>query len=358
MKNILLCFSAWLSLFLLYEVAMAGNNNGPVNFAINGYIRPNTERFAEIAELQKQELDALCQNPDEDQLAQVKDSFDATVKAWARLEFLTFGPLVKDNRAERILFWPDRRGTGLKQVQAALARQDKDVLAAGTLYRKSVALQGLGALEYLLFGTGSQVLAQKTGDYRCRFALSVATNIHNTAVAIYEGWDNQDGFAAVWQSAGPQNSRYRDEKEAQSELVKTLAYGFEMVRDTRLKPITTQNKRAVSHKRGLFWRSNNTFLVVRGNIEGLRDFSSISRLGQILPRESQWIGGSIASEFVNIIETIDRLELPVEKAVYDNQHADVLRYLIIVTRSLQNLFGERLAGAIGLETGFSALDGD
>jgi predicted lipoprotein len=68
---------------------------------------------------------------------------------------IRFGPVTEENRLERILFWPDRKGIGLKQVQAAIAGEDATAADPQTLPGKSVAMQGLGALEFVLFGTGS-----------------------------------------------------------------------------------------------------------------------------------------------------------------------------------------------------------
>ena len=60
----------------------------------------------------------------------------------------------RKTRLERILFWPDRKSIGLKQVQAALAAKDTSITDAGKLKGKSVAVQGLGALEFLLVRDG------------------------------------------------------------------------------------------------------------------------------------------------------------------------------------------------------------
>ena len=59
------------------------------------------------------------------------------------------GHLIEDNRFERVLFFPDRKSTGLKQVQAALAKPEDSVTTMETLKDKSVAMQGLGALEFV-----------------------------------------------------------------------------------------------------------------------------------------------------------------------------------------------------------------
>jgi uncharacterized protein len=48
--------------------------------------------------------------------------------------------VVEENRLERILFFPDRKGTGLKQVQATLAASDETATDVAALSGKSVAM--------------------------------------------------------------------------------------------------------------------------------------------------------------------------------------------------------------------------
>ena len=107
---------------------------------------------------------ALCAAPSQQALDAARQSFGETVDAWSAIEIIRFGPVTEENRLERMLFWPDRKGTGLKQVQAALAAKDATATDAGSLASKSVAMQGLGALEFVLFGTG----AGGTGRRRAR----------------------------------------------------------------------------------------------------------------------------------------------------------------------------------------------
>ena len=49
---------------------------------------------------------------------------------------------------------------------------------------------------------------------------------------------------------------------------------------------------------------------------------------------------------------------PIEKAVTDPEQVQALKYMVVITGSLDHLLGENLAAALGLSFGFSALDGD
>ena len=91
--------------------------------------------------------------------------------------------MTKENRLERILFWPDRKSTGLKQVQRALAEKDATATNPAKLKGKSVAMQGLGALEFVLFGTGAEKLAGPGEDYRCAYGRAIAGNVGTSLTA-------------------------------------------------------------------------------------------------------------------------------------------------------------------------------
>jgi predicted lipoprotein len=47
-----------------------------------------------------------------------------------------------------------------------------------------------------------------------------------------------------------------------------------------------------------------------------------------------------------------------EQAVADQRQLQALKYLVVVTKSLDTLLGQNLAAALGLSVGFSTLDGD
>ena len=112
------------------------------------------------------------------------------------------------------------QGLGLKQVQAVLASQDATAADPATLAGKSVAMQGLGALEFVLFGTGADVLAATGDGFRCRYGAAIAANLDAIAAALQDEWQAPDGFAARWTAPGPENPLYRDRQEALTELSK------------------------------------------------------------------------------------------------------------------------------------------
>ena len=237
--------------------------------AIDGFVRPGYATLHDAASSMAASMKALCSAPSPASLDAARQKFAGLVGAWSQVEMIRFGPVSEGNRLERMLFWPDRKGTGLRQVQAALADKDESVTDPSRLAEKSVALQGLGALEFLLYGTGAETLATDNDPYRCRYGQSVAANVETMSADISAAWNSSDGFASVWAHPGPDNPLYRDGDEAVTELMGVFINGLEIVRDVRLKGFFGKTADADRPKQAIYWRSNQTAASLAANLAGL-----------------------------------------------------------------------------------------
>ncbi len=329
-----------------------------VSLAITEAIRPGFTQYAEETASLKTEVDTLCGMPSEVALETVRGQFKAVVTAWSRIELYRLGPLMTDNRHDKILFWPDRKGIALKQVQAILAEPDWDAFDAETLAGKSVAVQGLGALEYLLFGTDSERLATIEADFRCNYALAISTLLSDTATELSAEWNDPEGFSKRLLAPSAADPDYRSFREVAEALTGVLAHGVEAIRDQRLLPFLGRDGAAPKPKSALFWRSGMTVPSINANFEGLRALLEKSRIAEATAAENLWVGNSAAFEFGNAARAGKVVTQPVEQALADPKQKKALDYMVIVTQSLGTILGENLAAALGLSVGFSSLDGD
>lgn len=344
--------------------ATAGNTQNltsaqVVENAVSGVIQPGYERLAGEAEITHESIAELCAEPTKANLQYARAAFASLVGAFGRIESIRFGPVLKDNRIDRLLFWPDRRGIGLRQVQAAIATGDQTVTAPETLAIKSVALQGLGALEFILYGAGAKDLqAMPTRGFRCRFALAVAARIHQTAKETANDWADDAGISYHLTNPGPKNPLYRNEMEALAELISVFVHGYESIRDVKLAPLTGSNGKAPKPKLAMLRRSSLTFAMLAANFDGLRHLFEVSGIGLLMPKDQQSHAGSALFEFRNAARVISEITLPVMEATKDPSQGGKIRYLAILTRSLQKITVESIVPALGITVGFSALDGD
>ena len=97
------------------------------------------------------------QNPSPAALDAARDAARAALLAWGRIEPLRFGPIIQQQRIERLLFYPDPHGIVAKQISQAArqARCEADI-EPDKLAGASVAVQGFGAVDAVLYGNGAE----------------------------------------------------------------------------------------------------------------------------------------------------------------------------------------------------------
>lgn len=350
-----------LAVFLGQPASLAMANEkatAVIGQAIDGFIRPGYERYRQATGDMVTSSRALCDSPSQATLEATRQSFGAAVDAWSAVEIVRFGPVSEQNRLERTLFWPDRKGTGLKQVQAALADEDASATRPDSLAAKSVAMQGLGALEFVLFGAGAEALATANAAYRCAYGAAIAGNLNAIAGELVAGWAAADGFAAEWASPGPDNPLYRDGTEAVTDLLGVFIEGLELVRDVRINGFLSRQKEADKPRQALFWRSGKTVDSIAANLGGMRALFVASHLGDALSPDAAWLADSAAGQFDNAAATAATIDAPVESVLSDPERRAQLEHLRLITSSLSDLFGTRISGDLGITAGFSSLDGD
>ena len=337
--------------------AFASKATDIVNGAIDGFVRPGYKNFHQATSALLADEQALCATPSQATLDAARKSFGATVDAWSQIEIIRFGPVTEQNRLERVLFWPDRKGTGLKQVQAALTSKDPTAADAKQLAGKSVAMQGLGALEFVLYGTGSETLA--AGDaYRCSYGAAIAGNLDTIAADLEAAWAAPDGFARIWATPSADNPLYRDGTEAVTQLMGAFVTGTELVRDVRLGGFLGKEAKDDKPRQALFWRSGKTVDALAGNLAGMKALLEASKLAGALPADQAWMGKEALFEFSNAANAAAAAQGPIADVLADPEKRSKLAYFGLVTSSLSNIFGTQMSGALGLTAGFSSLDGD
>lgn len=330
---------------------------GSVNAAIDQAVRPGFVAYSQRTAALTPKMADLCETPSSQAVGQAREAFSAALAAWSSIEFLRFGPTIVENRLERTLFWPDPKGIGLKQVQALLATEDKTAVDPNTLSEKSVAVQGLAALEFVLFGTGAEELADGGVPFRCQYGRAISENLNAIASDMADGWMSQD---LPILSPGADNPAYRSANESLSEIIQALTTGFELVGEYKLRAVLGDSFEKVRPRRAVFRRSAMTQLVLASNIQGLKSLLEATDFSALLAANGSdaRMMGSVEFELANAEQTIQGADVPVEQAVATEQGWGSYNYLAITMNSLRTTIGDRLTAELGLTLGFNSLDGD
>jgi uncharacterized protein len=328
--------------------------------ALTEVIRPGYAAFADTTSALSGKVEALCKEPSGATFKEAKDAFAAAVSAWSKIEIYRFGPVMEQHRFDRLFYWPDPKSLGLKQVQDALARKDETVTAPESLAAKSVALQGLPALEYLLYGEGAEALAKGDDDaaFRCKFAASVAANVAKMSADIVAGWADGAPFAKVFLDPTPNDPPYHTPKEVSLELFKAFASGIELVRDQKLAKSLGSSPPVARPKLAAFWRSDLTFPNMIGNLEGVRLLFAKGGFVQVVKDDSPGVENSILFDLRHVIEVFKGIDQPFAEAVTDEDTRAKLEALRVGLKSAGQTAGDIIARSAGLSFGFNAMDGD
>lgn len=360
----LLCMGSATPAFAKADHAKAeptGTDHGAIaQESLTKVIAPGYEAFAEDAKQLKEKTDALCADPSEAALIEARASFAKTVRQWSAVEIFQFGPITHKQRYERLFFWPDRKGLGLRQIKRALAGKDKTVTEVSSLAKKSVALQGLPALEFLLYGTGAQALtsASDDGAYRCRFAATVASNIKTLSQEVADAWALNAPFAKKFLSPSADGPLYQAPKDVTLELSKAFSSGIERVRDQKLGRTLGESAQRARPRLAPFWRSGLTFPNMAGNLGAVRVLFVEGGFADVVAAQSPGVEKSTLFDLYHAIGVLEDEKEPIAEAVKEPAQRAKLEALRVSLKSANDTASELIAEGAGLSFGFNATDGD
>lgn len=326
--------------------------------AVDGFIRPGYQNFAASTGALSDAVEAFCTAPDETNYQAATAAFDQTVEAWSSIEIVRTGPVIEDHRFERILYYPDRKSIGLKQVQAAIIEEDETALDPDYLPQKSVAMQGLLALEFVLFGTQYETMFEAPDTYRCRYGEAIAENMDNVAGELTAAWEAENGVAAAWKHPGPDNPLFRTDDEALTALLGILVHGAETVRDQRIEYFYRGEGGPNFATRAIYWRSENTWPSVLANLDALQALMNDAGMADLLDEDVRSIVSSINFLFSSLDGVVEGMNPDIEIVLDDPDQRAKLDYIILNLKDVILRLNDNYGGAIGLGAGFSFSDGD
>jgi len=245
-------------------------------------------------------------------------------------------------------------------VREALDKEDATVTEAASLSAKSVALQGLPALEYLHYGDDAGTLAKGGGKatFRCRFAETIAANLGGMAKDIAAGWQDSAPYAKAYLEPGHDNAAYHIQKEVTLELFKTFTTGIEMVRDQKMAKALGAKPDQARPQLAPFWRSDLSFSNMADNLQSVRELFAKGGFAEVVHDDSPGVEDSIVFDLNHAIEVLRGLDKPITQAVHNEDLRAKLEALRVSLKSAATTAGDIISRSAGLTFGFNAMDGD
>ena len=309
--------------------------------AFEQHVRPRYESLAEATAALDAGAKTFCQSPAHEKLSDLQSRYHAAADAWQDVQHIRFGPVELFFRSQRIAFWPDQRNSIGKQMAEILAQRKSALLAPEKFGRGSVAVQGLPALERLLFGADAAKLPAPGEDarYRCDYLIAIAANLSGIAREVRDEWQKQ-----------PANG-----KDTSLDLFKSLYTAVELVADHKLARPLGASAAEARPRLAESWRSNRSLDNIRHNLEAARHLYSTAFAPVIT---DQALNADIGRAFERTIAAATAVKMPLEEAVQDRTARAALETLGAEVIALKQLLMQRLPAALDLPLGFNALDGD
>ncbi|MEM6574045.1 MAG: imelysin family protein [Pseudomonadota bacterium] len=319
-------------------------------------LRASYDALAAGAETQRDAVKRLCAaagQHGEPLHREARDAFQALAQAWSRVEWLRLGPVLSEHRFERIFYWPDRGGRGRRQLLQLLASNLPEPFTAAELGEKSVALQGLPALEYLLYGEPSASL-QPLQD-TCRLAEAVSDQLAQQSRALASDWSTAGDLRAALSGA----DELIEEGRALAALLQAADQALKTAAE--LKIAVALGDSPASARPGLapFATSGLTASMLAAGTAELRALFT-GPFQALLPEGSRYQGEALLRElelseaqFRALSEAGSWREL-----VVDERHRSRLSYVQQPLLGAHRQLAYTLMPALGLTQGFNSADGD
>ncbi|NVK18420.1 MAG: imelysin family protein [Methylocystaceae bacterium] len=303
------------------------------------FILPAYDDFAKQAHAQSELWGETCD------AEKLKPAFQKTSDAWAKVQHINFGPITSLLRRDRLYHWPERRNSISKSINKSLADKDPASLDLDKFASTSVALQGLPALERLLYSDGLL-----DGDFACKLGHTIALNIEKIATGTDKDW--QEALVNIKEGiAHPIYFESMDEVAIR--FFTEMLAGFQMITDQKIAlPLSSSLKKA-NGKRAEGWRSNRSTRYIQQNSLAL--MAMAKPFMSFMPDD---VEKQVVAQFTVFARAANALPLSIKDGVKDEEGRAKIKKFLDETRTTRNLLVQTFTKHLGLTVGFNSLDGD
>lgn len=264
-----------------------------------------------------------------------------TMGAWMRLQGQQRGPSEALEQSWNIQFWPDKKNTtGRKMTQ--LVSQNRR-WTADEIYKQSVTVQGLGAMEWMLYDTRSPLWTNK--QQACLSVIAISENLETRTSQLLQAWQINPWLEM-------------DDKQWDSEYVSLLSNQLEYSMKKLSRPLAK-----MGHPRAYFsesWRSASSLSNLKLNVKAMQAvyFANGDGLDARLRTQGKAdLADRVALQFDMAITTWPEQESLFDmlqtKSGYQNALSQYNKL-----EQLKYLIHEEVAIELGVVIGFNATDGD
>lgn len=354
-----------LSLLLVWFPALAHTTWQDTNKAlVDDHTIPRYEHLAQTTSALDQRARELCSAPTDIGIQGTRSAFVDALSAWNSVSHIRFGPVESDRRFYRFQLWPDKRNTGQRQVRQVLADSDDSRLEPAVFAQQTVAIQGLSALEMLLYPTDGLDPNDLTQDgastFRCRMIQAITSNLAQMAAAVLADWTRGDRpYRLALLEPQPADGLLTDDRLVSAEFLKSMTTQIQLIHDHKLMEPLGPSLESAKPKRAESWRSARSLANICTNLAAVQEVYALGfspRLGE--QPDTVPMDQALAQTMKSVLDACKSHTGTLEDGVRDPDRRPDLENLRDLVGALKARAGRDLADALGLNLGFNSLDGD
>jgi predicted lipoprotein len=329
-------------LLMLVVVVPARAADDTLARLVERFIVPHYQALSLTADAQEKAWAEFCAKPDAMGFEALQRAYLATADSWSQIEFLRYGPIGDEFRAERLSYWPERKNATQKALVQLLAKDGIADLAPEFFIKTSVAAQGLPALERLLFDDKAQVemLNGPRKGRRCAVGQAIAWNIVMIARDVRLAWSN-DVVEAI---ANPDTA-----KEATSRIATDFLSTFAYMRDSKLRPLLGKDAASARPALAEGWRSKRSKRALTLNLETALGVAKMIMAGK---------EGSTPQTITTALGLAEALPDDFGKAAGDVKQRQQFFLLLDALAAARDKAHDEIPPVLGVTVGFNSQDGD
>jgi predicted lipoprotein len=305
---------------------------------VTEFIVPGFKSLAGLAGKHAETWKSFCEEPEEEKFQALTQSFHALADAWATIEFIRSGPSSDDFRRERFYFWPERKNAVERVLAAALKSASPQDLEPVAIRNASAAIQGLPALERLLFdgiSTSAEFQAKEKAGFRCQLGTAISYNAAALADEMKEGWNAKAAFITE-----------ADKAALATDIVTT----YTVIKDVKIEAVIGKDEKHAKPRAAEFWRSVRSLRNIVVNLEALNRINAI--FFEALSEDV-----SLPATTNSAISIARSLGADLGSIAVGERRRDALLLRDAVDAAEDRALIE-VPAALGVTVGFNSLDGD
>ncbi len=340
MKRALAVF--FLGLAILAVAGPARARDDKLNQLVERFIVPHYQALALTADAQEKSWSEFCARPDAMGFKALQRAYLATADTWSQIEFLHYGPIGEEFRAERLSYWPERKNATAKGLAVLLEKDGVADLTPEMFVKNSVAAQGLPALERLLFDDNAEheMLMGARRERRCAVGQAIAWNVVMIAHEVRLGWTGDIVEAIAKPDAA---------KEATSRIATDFLAFFAYMRDSKLRQPLGKDVASARPQLAESWRSKRSKRALQLNLEAAEDVSKIIMKGK---------EGDTPATIATAASLADGLPDEFGPAVSDVKERQQFYLVLDALAAARDKARDEIPAILGITVGFNSSDGD